>query len=370
MQKRANLLLIIFILISISTLFGVELNIKPVQTEISEEIEDPRYETVLPAIDLLITPQYTLNDFSFITPVFERLNTGKLVLNTPLKIDSIIGSCYSGAYEEFGNCWSFTQEGEKIVRDMDEFNESKSEWNDILYEIRNGEMSKTELVNMIFEKCGNQEEDAFVYRSINLDKRRENNYSMDMEGNIGQSGNYFINPTTLRMENIQNDTVYLILVNNICCDSININNIEAEEVFIFNYGCNITIQKLRAEEKVRIYNFNGNIEIGNRLAPKNIDATVSVQLLSDNGEFGFKEDGGETAINNKDAENIFFKWNDDEYSLFSADGAKKQLIQLPLMTTSQALFSIKLDLSQNWYEFPAGAEYRGTLYFTVESISN
>lgn len=370
MQKCVKIVALLFILISINTLFGVELNIKPVQTEITEEIEDPRFETVLPAIDLLITPQYTLNDFSFITPVFERINTGKIVLNTPLKIDSIIGSCYSGAYEEFGNCWSFTQEGEKTVHDMDEFNETKACWNEVLSEIRKGEMQKNELAKMIFEKCGDQEKEGFVYRSINLDKRQENSYSMDMEGNIGQSGNYFINPTCLKMEKIANDTVFLILVNNICCDSINIHSIEAEEVFIFNYGCNINIQRLKAEKKVRIYNFYGNIEIGNRLAPKNIDATVSVQLMSNDGEFGFKESGGETAINNKDAENIFFKWNDDDYALFSDKGAKKQLIQLPLMTTSQALFSIKLDLSENWYNFPAGAEYQGTLFFTVESLSN
>src|SRR6056297_2542034 len=371
MEIKVKNVVLLLILISTVTLFGVELNIKPVQTEITEEIEDPRYETVLPSIDLLITPQYTLNDFSLITPSFERINTGKLVLNTPVKIDSIIGSCYSGAYEEFGNCWSFTEEGEKIVHDLDEFNESKMDWNDKLLQIRNGELKEIELIKTMLENCGiKEDDDVFLYRSVNLSKRQENEYSMDMQGNIGQSGNYFSNPNNLRLTEIRNDKVILFLVNNICCDSLNINSIEAEEVYIFNYGCNINIQRIKAEKRIRLYNFNGNIEIGNRMTPKNINANVSVQLVGEDGQFGFKEDGGETAINNKDAQNIFFKWNNDEYSLFSPDGAKKQLLELPLMTTSQALFTIKLDLSQNWYEFPAGAEYRGTLFFTVESLSN
>jgi len=367
--KLFFLLLIISILTT--ALLGVELIIKPVQTEISEEIEDPRFETILPSVDLLITPQYTLNDFSLISPVFERVNTGKIVLNTPLKIDSIIGNTYSGAYEEYGNCWSFTQEGEKTVHDADMFTQTKTTWNEPLKQIQNGEIQENKLIDMILEKCGIQDEDdAFVYRSVNLDQRHESTYSMDMQGNVGHSDNYFLNPNTIRLEKINNHKVCLILVNNICCDSLQINTIEADEIYIFNYGCNIAIQKIKADKKVRIYNFYGNIEIGSKFSPKNINATVSVQLLSDDGEFGFKEKGGETAINNKDAENIFFKWNSDEYALFSSEGAKKELTELPLMQTSQALFTLKLDLSQNWFEFPAGAEYRGTLFFTVESLSN
>jgi len=371
-MKRTQLLLIAItsILYSIS-LFAVELKITPVQTLIEEEITDPRFETVLPSIDLLITPVYTDDEYALSTTSFERLNTGKIIINNPLKVDAIYGNTYQGACEEFGSCWEFTDDKDKTVYDHEGFKDNRSNWEEILTKIQKNTLSRKIFMDKLYGETGiEKNDDLFKYISINISKKHENNYSIDVKQNSGKSVNYFTDPNSIRLDEINRKKVLICAVNNICTDSIKINSINAEEVYIFNYGCNIEIKHIHATKKCRIYNFYGNIELGDRFAPDKINTDISVQLLAEDGSFGFKEIDGDTAINNKEFQNILYKWNNEDYDVFEEDGVLKQLSKLPLMKTSKELFTLKLDLSENWFNFPAGAEYQSTLFFTVESITN
>ncbi len=369
-KNRKYLSLLITILIS-TALLAVELKITPVQTMIQEEISDPRFETVLPSIDLLITPLYTDDEYALSTLSFERINTGKIILNNPLKIDSIYGNTYQGAYEEFGSCWEFTDKENKTVHDQEDFKDTKTNWEEILTKIQKNTLSRTRFLERLYDATGIAENDeVFEYLSINVSRKHENSYSIDVQQNSGKVVNYFTDTNSTRLKDINRKKVLICAINNVCTDSIKINSINAEEVYIFNYGCNIEIQHIYAKKKCRIYNFYGNVEIGDRFAPDRINTDISVQLLADDGSFGFKETGGDTAINNKDYDNILYKWNTEEYSLMGEDGVLKQLRRLPVMKTSRELFTLKLDLSENWFEFPAGAEYQSTLFFTVQSITD
>jgi len=368
MRKTAVLLLMICFA---TILCSIELNIEPVQKQITEKIDDPRFETVLPQIDLRITPRYTEDEYSLMTPSLERVNTGKLVIHSPMKVDRTQGNCYFGAYEELGSCWPYTDCGTLTITEEDAFNDCFSNCKPVIEAIKKGTLSKSEFVDLLKEKAGYDENDTnkFDYFSMKLDQKQAMDYEFNMESGSSEGNNMmFVNPSVIRLRDINSEKVYICVINNLCTDSVSINSIKAKEVFIFNFGSNIQINNLVAEEKCRIYNFYGNIEIGNRMMPSRINANLSVELRAEDGSFGFKAAAEDTYMNNEEYNNILCKWQNSDYKPMNEDGEKRILNNLPVMQTGSAAFTMKIDLSENWYEFPAGAEYRGTLYFTVESI--
>jgi len=171
------LIIVIFILISVSS-FSVELKITPVQTVIEEEIADPRFETVLPSIDLMITPLYNADEYSLSTATFERLNTGKIILNNPVKVDAIFGNTYQGAYEQFGSCWEFTDDKDNTVSDHEDFKDTKTDWDEILKRIEKSTLSRKAFLERLYDSIGiEKKDDVFEYLSINISKMHENSYS-------------------------------------------------------------------------------------------------------------------------------------------------------------------------------------------------
>lgn len=377
MKMKKTTFILIILLMTITTFFCVEFHIIPTQEDISAEIDNPKLPLELPEVNLSIWALYSDTDYSFSARRLERITLGgSLKIFSPIRLDQLVGYCSCGGYEYFGIMYPYSKQFNKNQFDI--LGETVNpNWKNVLDKIEKGKFEQTVLNRFLNEGIkSNIGETHYQYYHINVPEKVKGKESP--KANDNKSPQVYCQcpeaciPSVIRLGDISANRVHLALVNTCCNDIIYINSITAHNIDIFNYGCTIMIGRIDAKNKVRIFNFYGDITIGKTQFLRTIPAKLTVELKFDGINFGIQSKVvNEVIINNENKDRIFYKWGtEEEFQVFDDSGVQKLYTgdnAFEIMKEKKEDFMLKLDISQDWYNFPAG-EYNSTLYFTVEPL--
>jgi len=102
-----------------------------------------------------------------------------------------------------------------------------------------------------------------------------------------------------------------------------------------------------------------------------IPAKLKVELMYDGTHFGIQsQENSEVIIDNEEKNRLYYKWGDEDFQVLDETGVNKIYEDddgFEIMTPKQEEFTLKLDISEDWYAFPAG-DYKSTVYFTLEPL--
>lgn len=362
--------------LTITSLFSVEFIVTPTQDAISAEIENPKLPLELPEINLSLKAIYSDGDYSFSARRLERITLGgNLTIYSPIRLNQLVGYTACGGSEYFGNIYPYSNQSSSNQFDL--LGETMTpNWKNVVDKIEKGKFEQTVLHRFLNEGVKkNNGETHYQYYHVNVPEEEKGNGNGN-GNNPNQTGGQCpesCTPSIIRLGDINANRVHIALVNTCCNDIIYIDSIKAKNIDIFNYGCTVIIGNIDAQNKVRIFNFYGNITIGNSQTLRTIPAKLTVDLKYDGTTFGIQsQEASEVIINNNERNRIFYKWGTDEeeFQVLEETGVQKTYTgnnAFVIMTPKYEEFTLKLDISEDWYAFPAG-EYKSTVYFTLEPL--
>lgn len=262
---------------------------------------------------------------------------------------------------------------DKMVKAIED---GEFEEEDILRFLSNGEKLDIHDTQFVYTNVVNKKEDMNENnketRSFNTLNNTMSNTAKNL--NSDPTSRCCCYPSVIRLGSIDATVAKLVFVNCCCVDTYYIDEITTKSCKIFNFGANIIIGKVRSDCNFKIYNYGGNIEIGNSETPRTVPAKITAELMYDEETFGMQHTELGKVINNEETDRIFCKWGTDEnteFQVFQNGGVITKYYtgdnELRVMETVDEFFTMKVDISDKWYEYPAG-EYKGTIYFTVEEV--
>jgi hypothetical protein len=372
-MRRTVCFLLVLVLFSCS-LFSVEFIVTPTQDTISAELENPELPLELPEVNLTLKAVYSDGEYSFSARRLERITLGgNLTINGPIRLNQLVGYAACGGSEHFGNIYPYSNQSSSNQFDL--LGETMTpNWKNVVDKIEKGKFEQTVLHRFLNEGTkSNIGETHYQFYHVNVPEEEKGNNG-NGKGNNPQTIGAFPNSSdssTIQLNDITANRVHLAVVNVCSNDTIKIGSIKANNIDIFNYGCTIIIDNIDAKNKVRIFNFYGNIIIGKSQTLRTIPAKLRVDLSYDGTTFGIQsQENSEVIINNNEQNRIFYKWGSDEFQVLPNTGVQKSYTgdnELVLMQEKREDFTLKLDISEDWYAYPAG-EYKSTLYFTLEPL--
>ena len=375
-SKKIVLIMVSLLFLTITSLFSVEFVLTPTQDAISAKIENPKLPLELPEVNLTLEAVYSDGDYSLSARRLERITLGgSLRVYSPIRLDQLVGYAACGGYEYFGDIFPYSNRGNSNQFDL--LGETMTpNWKNVVDKIEKGKFEQTVLHRFLNEGVKNNiGETHYQYYHVNVAEEEEGNNGNGKGNNPHQSTCGCPQPCTpsiINLGDITANRVHIALVNTCCNDIIYINSITAHNIDIFNYGCTVIIGRIDAKCKVRIFNFYGDIKIGNPSTANKIPAQLTVELMYDGSHFGIQsQENSEVIIDNNGQDRLFYKWGTDEqFQPLSESGVNKSYTgenAFVIMEPKYETFTLKMDISQDWYAFPAG-EYESTLYFTIEPL--
>jgi hypothetical protein len=366
-MKKYKFLFIVIFFFGIISLFALEFELRATDL-IKEEILNVKQATVLPTITVAITPVFSKEDFSIITNSFERYNRGTLIVHSPLQVNEFIGQKSYSSCEKIGNMFPFEDFNNELC--LVPFCHNADNSNGVIRDFRSNYQNYFLLGgnSRTIEESIKHTMEQFKLEALSVPGKVFTLYHIkalpDFKDGFQRS---YIN-----YHDIDNDNVLLIFNNPFLMDVITISRIKAKRVWIFNNGCSLKIGHIDSNCKLTIVNFRkSTIEIGSSGCQTAINSKLSVQLNYALNKFGFTSSNNESIIDNEETTRILYRWNDEEnFREVPNEGFFKSYCNsnaLNLMETHSENLILKIDVSEEWYKFPAG-DYSSTLYFTIESL--